>query len=94
MCIRDSHKLRDRARGAEHVVVLVGEGHIAHEAVQLGEHPACPLYTSDAAAERSSVDLGGRRIIKKKTKKTKKKRKQINTEKRHGEMRGADVKKE
>ena len=35
-------------------------------------HPAsamassCLLYTSDAADERSSVDLGGRRIIKKK----------------------------
>ena len=26
---------------------------------------ACLLYTSDAADERSSVDLGGRRIIKK-----------------------------
>ena len=30
---------------------------------QLGH---CLLYTSDAADERSSVDLGGRRIIKKK----------------------------
>ena len=30
-------------------------------------HLACLLYTSDAADERSSVDLGGRRIIKKKT---------------------------
>ena len=28
----------------------------------------CLLYTSDAADERSSVDLGGRRIIKKKQK--------------------------
>ena len=28
----------------------------------------CLLYTSDAADERSSVDLGGRRIIKKKNK--------------------------
>ena len=38
----------------------------------------CLLYTSDAADERSSVDLGGRRIIKKKKKKkvTKKKKKQ------------------
>ena len=27
----------------------------------------CLLYTSDAADERSSVDLGGRGIIKKKT---------------------------
>ena len=40
----------------------------------LGERPVvvttwisgCLLYTSDAADERSSVDLGGRRIIKKK----------------------------
>ena len=31
----------------------------------LHPHP-CLLYTSDAADERSSVDLGGRRIIKKK----------------------------
>ena len=30
----------------------------------------CLLYTSDAADERSSVDLGGRRIIKKKTEKS------------------------
>ena len=34
----------------------------------------CLLYTSDAADERSSVDLGGRRIIKKKKTKKKKKR--------------------
>src|SRR5678815_2915469 len=33
---------------------------------------SCLLYTSDAADERSSVDLGGRRIIKKKKKKKKK----------------------
>ena len=31
----------------------------------------CLLYTSDAADERSSVDLGGRSIIKKKKKKKK-----------------------
>ena len=33
-----------------------------------GAGEACLLYTSDAADERSSVDLGGRRIIKKKKK--------------------------
>ena len=33
--------------------------------IELGQ--PCLLYTSDAADERSSVDLGGRRIIKKKT---------------------------
>ena len=31
-----------------------------------GQLLGCLLYTSDAADERSSVDLGGRRIIKKK----------------------------
>ena len=31
-----------------------------------GWNNGCLLYTSDAADERSSVDLGGRRIIKKK----------------------------
>ena len=30
--------------------------------------PCCLLYTSDAADERSSVDLGGRRLLKKKKK--------------------------
>ena len=36
------------------------------------KHPyPCLLYTSDAADERSSVDLGGRRIIKKKKKEKK-----------------------
>ena len=34
----------------------------------------CLLYTSDAADERSSVDLGGGRIIKKKIKNKKKKK--------------------
>ena len=34
---------------------------------QAARHGTCLLYTSDAADERSSVDLGGRRIIKKKT---------------------------
>ena len=40
-----------------------GAGHAARRV------RACLLYTSDAADERSSVDLGGRRIIKKKNKK-------------------------
>ena len=34
---------------------------------RLSAFSSCLLYTSDAADERSSVDLGGRRIIKKKT---------------------------
>ena len=32
----------------------------------MGADNGCLLYTSDAADERSSVDLGGRGIIKKK----------------------------
>ena len=32
------------------------------------QNVTCLLYTSDAADERSSVDLGGRRLLKKKTK--------------------------
>ena len=35
----------------------------------------CLLYTSDAADEEDSVDLGGRRIIKKKKKNKKNKKK-------------------
>ena len=35
------------------------DGHVARD-------DTCLLYTSDAADERSSVDLGGRRIMKKK----------------------------
>ena len=34
----------------------------------IDEANACLLYTSDAADERSSVDIGGRRIINKKKK--------------------------
>ena len=65
MCIRDRARREDR-RGA-------GEGDpcqrhqllAADRAPRAGAH-RCLLYTSDAADERSSVDLGGRRIIKKK----------------------------
>ena len=39
--------------------------HLARRA-PVRERGPCLLYTSDAADERSSVDLGGRRIIKKK----------------------------
>ena len=41
----------------------VGEGRLGRRE----EVTPCLLYTSDAADERSSVDLGGRRIIKKNT---------------------------
>eukprot|EP00658_Telonema_sp_P-2_P073737 TRINITY_DN62848_c0_g2_i1.p1 TRINITY_DN62848_c0_g2~~TRINITY_DN62848_c0_g2_i1.p1 ORF type:complete len:131 (+),score=17.05 TRINITY_DN62848_c0_g2_i1:352-744(+) len=42
----------------------------AHERRECGPL-TCLLYTSDAADEEDSVDLGGRRIIKKKKKRTK-----------------------
>ena len=46
----------------------------------------CLLYTSDAADERSSVDLGGRRIIKKKRRqKIKKINKKRNQSTAHGQ---------
>ena len=51
------------------VAPVVEQGATTRE-VYLPKGPAawfdCLLYTSDAADERSSVDLGGRRIIKKK----------------------------
>ena len=39
---------------------------LKHPNIVKFEDSGCLLYTSDAADERSSVDLGGRRIIKKK----------------------------
>ena len=66
MCIRDSLRVERRRR------TTLGEvfSHIkadptrAHDGDRRPDR--CLLYTSDAADERSSVDLGGRRIIKKK----------------------------
>ena len=43
-------------------ILGVGDG----AARRHGEDRFCLLYTSDGADERSSVDLGGRRILKKK----------------------------
>ena len=56
----------DRERGypSEFVATLTRAGFLS---VLIPEqYGGCLLYTSDAADERSSVDLGGRRIIKKK----------------------------
>ena len=50
------------------VVSQVEKGEMTYKQAQ--RHYGCLLYTSDAADERSSVDLGGRRIIKKKKNKT------------------------
>ena len=66
MCIRDRLEVDARPD-------LAGTCSFVDQAVPEGlvgvTHPHdgfCLLYTSDAADERSSVDLGGRRIIKKK----------------------------
>ena len=47
-------------------VIFGGGPGSAYSEVGVARVSACLLYTSDAADERSSVDLGGRRIIKKK----------------------------
>ena len=67
MCIRDSKK--------NNVTLLSGFNRIDQNqyinACDIGLvslNQGCLLYTSDAADERSSVDLGGRRIIKKQKK--------------------------
>ena len=65
MCIRDRLQARRRRWRAslsvwthDRLALDVVDGHI--------RLVICLLYTSDAADERSSVDLGGCRIIKKK----------------------------
>ena len=66
MCIRDrdlAATARGADRGARWATVVVH-----HSARRHCQPPgACLLYTSDAADERSSVDLGGRRLITKNT---------------------------
>ena len=65
MCIRDSDRAgEERAENGMDAGRLGGEGREQH--AHDGQRDGCLLYTSDAADERSSVDLGGRRIIKKK----------------------------
>ena len=66
MCIRDSFDGACRQFLFSRTEVFIG--HVDTRWVQrAGPLYTCLLYTSDAADERSSVDLGGRRIIKKKT---------------------------
>ena len=68
MCIRDrAGPLHQHDPGF--LQQLQEELPVILDRVHLGvELRNCLLYTSDAADERSSVDLGGRRIIKKKNK--------------------------
>ena len=69
MCIRDRGyaAFAHMKGGAEFVKTVVARERAEHQ--RLIGWRLCLLYTSDAADERSSVDLGGRRIIKKKKKK-------------------------
>ena len=66
---------RQAHQGAGAIQPGFSADHIRSLGLQLGNIETsgtmgCLLYTSDAADERSSVDLGGRRIIKKKKKDT------------------------
>ena len=68
MCIRDRAVVVGAVccQRGQAVRVVVG----THQVIRRGlRRRICLLYTSDAADERSSVDLGGRRIIKKKKRK-------------------------
>ena len=65
MCIRDRYKgvlLSSKPKFKGSILFRRKNYHIG----DLNLFYICLLYTSDAADERSSVDLGGRRIIKKK----------------------------
>ena len=66
MCIRDRHSDAEAHPG--HRGSQEGSEATQHRGSRrrLTRVISCLLYTSDAADERSSVDLGGRRIIKKK----------------------------
>ena len=68
----DVYKRQLIAESKKGVLVIIQEGEKKEsvlDKIKLYENKeTCLLYTSDAADERSSVDLGGRRIIKKKKK--------------------------
>ena len=67
MCIRDRLEVVAEAEVAQHLEERVVPRRVT-DVLEVVVLAACLLYTSDAADERSSVDLGGRRIIKKKKK--------------------------
>ena len=66
MCIRDRFT-RFEGAGLDGVIAKRAEAAYQPGVRAMLKIKHCLLYTSDAADERSSVDLGGRRIIKKKT---------------------------
>ena len=66
MCIRDSRKSRTNTQNYYKKYQNIKFEKDTIFAIYIYLFITCLLYTSDAADERSSVDLGGRRIIKKK----------------------------
>ena len=70
----DVYKRQEYPHAGQLAVEQFAQRHAARTALGQGhddlvDAQPCLLYTSDAADERSSVDLGGRRIIKKKKQK-------------------------
>ena len=65
MCIRDSYDVAQHCGAQDFPIFLGGDHAMAIGTISGMAAQGCLLYTSDAADERSSVDLGGRRIIKK-----------------------------
>mgnify|MGYP003381703494 CR=1 FL=1 len=68
MCIRDRRQAREDLDRRHAVEEHAARDDLVQDEAEAPHVGRCLLYTSDAADERSSVDLGGRRIIKKKTK--------------------------
>ena len=66
MCIRDSAKSVFQVHGVDANGRVLVRRQLRRSQLLCKRPTPCLLYTSDAADERSSVDLGGRRIIKKK----------------------------
>ena len=72
MCIRDRYgtkpriQLGDKFAEVNEIPLFLERHKTKVPESRHGQITSCLLYTSDAADERSSVDLGGRRIIKKK----------------------------
>ena len=77
MCIRDSVVAKHNLMKQPFVVVNKSGGAGAEGFLDVKNAKGCLLYTSDAADERSSVDLGGRRIIKKKKNKNEEDRRKL-----------------
>ena len=65
MCIRDRGKAELEMQSAEVHAKIGSDAEKIADSIAANILKGCLLYTSDAADERSSVDLGGRRIIKK-----------------------------